>query len=167
MATRTHAWHAGEVFGWSASFVAALIAGAQGGGGGGGGLVATVRALLTSPWVVASALGWLGIMLVPVSKGPPPGGVRQNGATQASPAPGDARGCPMPRPASANQPRVPCWPTTPGLVSIQVRTCGGGFRGAGEEATGQVRWAAGVRGVGQGLVGRACVRPEESRVGPA
>jgi len=59
-----HPNYTGEVFGWSASFVAALIAGAQGGGGSSRGLVAAVRALLISPWVVASALGYVGIMFV-------------------------------------------------------------------------------------------------------
>lgn len=45
-----HPNYTGECFGWTASFVAALLAGGS------------VRALLTNPWVAASALGWVGIM---------------------------------------------------------------------------------------------------------
>ena len=56
-----HPNYTGEVFGWSASFAAALIAGAAGGGGG---VVATATTLLTNPWIGASALGWVGIMFV-------------------------------------------------------------------------------------------------------
>lgn len=47
-----HPNYTGECFGWTASFVAALLAGGS------------VRSLLTSPWVIASALGWVGIMFV-------------------------------------------------------------------------------------------------------
>lgn len=47
-----HPNYTGECFGWTASFVAALLAGG------------TARALLTNPWVAASAMGWVGIMFV-------------------------------------------------------------------------------------------------------
>ena len=56
-----HPNYTGEVFGWSASFAAALIAGAAAAGGG---VLAGARTLLTNPWIGASALGWLGIMFV-------------------------------------------------------------------------------------------------------
>ena len=56
-----HPNYTGEVFGWSASFAAALIAGAAAAGGG---VLASARTLLTNPWIGASALGWLGIMFV-------------------------------------------------------------------------------------------------------
>ena len=56
-----HPNYTGEVFGWSASFAAALIAGAAAAAGG---VLATTTTLLTNPWIGASALGWLGIMFV-------------------------------------------------------------------------------------------------------
>ena len=55
-----HPNYTGEVFGWTASFAAALLAAS----GGSSGVVAVAKSLLTNPWVVASGLGWVGIMFL-------------------------------------------------------------------------------------------------------
>ena len=70
-----HPNYTGEVFGWSASFAAALIAGAAAAAGG---VLATTTTLLTNPWIGASALGWLGIMFVLAGEASVPPIVQKN-----------------------------------------------------------------------------------------